>query len=213
MTDSASELNQPEWPEILRQLQETVMGRIHTSLPGIVRAYDSPTQTARVQLAVQLKGRNVPPLDDVPVMWLGGAAGFLHVPLAEGDTVLVLFCEEDFSKWLTSGSVSAPAVLARHGLHAVALAGLRTRTAPFAATGGHVTLAATSELRLGDDTATDLVALAPATTAALDNLVSALDDVFEALDAAAPGTSAAFTVALAAAGFSSAVAATKVKAV
>jgi hypothetical protein len=160
MTDSPSELNQPEWPEILRQLQETVMGRIHTSLPGIVRAYDTPTQTAKVQLAVQLKGRNVPPIDDVPVIWPGGAAGFLHVPLAAGDTVQVLFCEEDFSKWLTTGSVSAPAVLARCGLHAVALAGLRTRTAPFAATGGHVTLAATSELRLGSDAASVYVALA-----------------------------------------------------
>ena len=37
-----------------------------------------------------------------------------------GDAVLVVFAEEDFSGWWDTGSVSAPPVLVRHELHAVA---------------------------------------------------------------------------------------------
>ncbi len=155
-----TDIDEPEWPEILRAVQDQVQARIHTQCPGIVRSYDSTTQVAEIQLAVQLGGVNVPPLPEVPVVWPGGTAGFLHVPLAAGDTVMVLFSEEDFSKWYTTGSVSSPAVLARHGLHAIALPGLRRSGAAFAATGGHVTLASTGELRLGSDAASAFVALA-----------------------------------------------------
>lgn len=154
-----TDIDQPSWPDILRGVQDSLAARIHTSLPAIVRSYDSSTQTAEVQLAVQLRGNPVPPLADVPVAWPGGAAGFVHVPLAAGDTVLVVFTEEDHSGWHATGSVSAPRVLARHGLHAVAIPGLRPATAPLAVTGGHVTVAAASEVRLGSDLATLAVVL------------------------------------------------------
>jgi hypothetical protein len=166
-------------------------------LPGIVKSYSSTTQTASVQLAVQLRGNNVPPLSDVPVCWPGGAAGFVHVPLAAGDTVLVIFTEEDFSRWFTTGSVSAPAVLARHGLHAVAIPGLRPATAPLAVTGGHVTVGAASELRLGSDTATAAVVLQTSPAAwktAFDSWVTGLPAT------AAPLTDTAFKAAMTALG-------------
>lgn len=192
-----SDINEPEWPEILRGVQDSLAARIHTALPAIVKSYDSTTQTASVQLAVQLRGNNVPPLSDVPVAWPGGAAGFVHVPLAAGDTVLVIFTEEDFSRWYTTGSVSAPAVLARHGLHAVAIPGLRHAGAPFAATSGHVTVAATSELRLGSDTATAAVVLQTSPAA----WKTAFDAWATALPAtAAPLTDTAFKAAMVALG-------------
>lgn len=169
-----SQIDEPEWPEILRAVQDSLAARIHTSLPAIVKSYDSATQTATVQLAVQLRGNNVPPLSDVPVCWPGGAAGFVHVPLAAGDTCLVVFTEEDFSRWYTTGSVSAPAVLARHGLHAVAIPGLRPGTAPLAVTGGHVTVASSTEVRLGSDTASNFVALANLVDAKLNLLRDAI---------------------------------------
>lgn len=161
----STDIDEPSWTEILQGVQRKLQERLHTSLPGIVKAYDTATQTATVQLAVQLSGRNVPPLADVPVAWPGGAQGFLHVPLSAGDTVLVVFCESDFSKWFDTGSVSAPAVLARHGLHAVALPGLRRPATAQAATAGHVTLGAAAAVHLGSDTATTAVVLAtsPAT--------------------------------------------------
>jgi len=158
-------IDQPEWPELLRAVQEHLAARIHTCLPGIVRSYDVATQTATVELAVQLLGNTVPPLPEVPVMWPGGAAGHLHVPLAAGDTVMVLFSEEDFSGWWGTGSISAPRVLARHGLHALAIPGLRRAAAALAVTGGHVTLAASGAVHLGSDVATQAVVLqtSPAT--------------------------------------------------
>lgn len=189
-----SEVDEPDWATILRGVQDTLAARIHTALPGIVRSYDSATQTATVQLAVQLRGNAVPPLSEVPVAWPGGAAGFVHVPLAVGDTCLVVFCEEDFGRWWSTGSVSAPAVLARHGLHAVAIPGLRAAGAPLAVTGGHVTVAATSELRLGADDASDPVALKSLVEGAvlglLDGIIGAAGSV------TAPGGGPAFVTAL-----------------
>jgi hypothetical protein len=166
--------NQPSWPEILDAVQARNAARMHTSLPGIVKSYDVGTQTAQVQLAVQLDGESVPPLDDVPVAWPGGAAGFFHAPLSSGDTVLVVFAEEDFGSWWDSGSVSPPAVLARHGLHAIAIPGLRRAATPLGVTAGHVTVGATSAVHLGSDTATAFVALATLVDAKLNLLQAAI---------------------------------------
>jgi hypothetical protein len=185
-----SDINDPDWPEILRAVQEQLADRVHTSLPGIVKSYDSTTQVASVQLAVQLKGedgdmKTVPVLDDVPVCWPGGAAGGLHVPLAAGDTVMVLFSESDFSGWWATGSVSAPKMLARHDLHAVAIPGLRREASPMAVTGGHVTLAHSSAVHLGSDLATLAVVL--------QTSPAAWKTVFDAWTTALPATGAPLT--------------------
>lgn len=202
-----SELTDPSWPEILRAAQDQLAARVHTSIPGIITSYDVASQTAEVQLAVQLGGENVPPLAEVPVVWPGGAAGFLHVPLAVGDTVMVVFSEEDFGSWYVTGSVSAPSVLARHGLHAVAIPGLRRDGAAFAATGGHVTLASTGELRLGADTAANFVALANLVDARFAAIVSYINTHVHAT--AGTGAPVPPTVLL---GAQASVTATKVKA-
>ncbi|MES2384539.1 MAG: Gp138 family membrane-puncturing spike protein [Pseudomonadota bacterium] len=189
-----SDIDEPSWAEILRGVQDSLAARIHTSLPGIVKAYDASTQTATIQLAVQLRGHSVPPLADVPVAWPGGAAGFFHAPLAAGDTVLVVFTEEDFSAWSASGSVSAPAVLARHGLHAVAIPGLRRPGAALAVTGGHVTVGAASEVRLGSDGASDPVALKSLVEGAVKDLLNGI--ISAAGSVTAPGGGPAFVAAL-----------------
>ncbi len=190
-----TDIDEPDWGTILRAVQTDLQQKIHTSLPGIVRAYDVATQTATIQLAVQLQGNNVPPLGPgIPVCWPGGAAGFLHVPLAVGDSVLVVFAEEDPSGWLDTGSVSAPRVLARHGLHAVAIPGLRRPATPLAVTGGHVTLGATSEVRLGSDGATDPVALKSLVEAAIQDLLTNI--ISSAGAVTAPGGGPAFVAAL-----------------
>lgn len=186
------EAGQPSWPAILQGVIDKAQRNIHTALPGIVRAYSVAEQTATVQLAVQVDSETVAPLLEVPVCWLGGAAGFLHVPLAAGDTVLVVFCEEDYAKWWVSGSVSAPEVLQRHGLHAIAIPGLH-RTG-VAATAGHVTLAAQSAVHLGGDGATDPVALKSLVEGALLDL---LDGIIAAAGSiTAPGGGPAVVAAL-----------------
>lgn len=186
------EAGQPSWPAILQGVIDKAQRNIHTALPGIVRVYDVESQTATVQLAVQVDGETVTPLLEVPVCWPGGSAGFLHVPLAAGDTVLVVFSEEDYGKWWVSGSVSAPEVLQRHGLHAIAIPGLH-RTG-VAATAGHVTLATATELRLGGDGASDPVTLKSLVEGALLDL---LDGVIAAAGSiTAPGGGPAVVTAL-----------------
>jgi hypothetical protein len=203
-----TDVDEPSWIDLLRACQNQLADRIHTALPGIVQSYDVATQTATVQLAVQLRGATVPALADVPVVHPGGAAAFLHIPLAANDTVLVVFSEEDFGPWLVSGSVSAPAVLARHGLHAVAIPGLR-RT-PLAVTSGHTTLAVADELRLGADTAANFVALANLVDARISALVTYINAHAHSGVTTGPGTSGPPGTPLAA---QASVAATKVKAV
>lgn len=206
-----NDINDPSWPEILRRVQDQVQERIHTALPAKVRSYDVATQTAEVELVVQLGGEKVPPLADVPVCWPGGAAGFLHVPLAAGDTVMVVFAEEDFSGWFDTGSISAPAALTRHGLHAVAIPGLRRAAAPLTVTAGHVTLASSTYVALGADTATNPLALNNAVAANYTQLKSALDIVVGKLNALDPTATAAWNAAMT--GWPASAAATKVRGV
>lgn len=199
-----TDVDLPEWPEILRACQAQLASRIHTSLPATVVSYDSTTQTATVQLAVQLQGESVPPLAEVPILWPGGSSGYLHIPLAAGDNVLICFSEEDYSRWFVSGSVSNPSVLARHGLHAIAIPGL-WRT-PNGATAGHVTLSGT-EVRLGTDAASAFVALATLVDARLSAMVTYINTHVHATAALGPPVPP--TVLL---GVQASVAATKVKA-
>ncbi len=108
---------EPSWADALDTILTSRLRSVHTSLPGTITAYDAAAVTATVELAVELEVttgayERVPPLADVPVVTPGAWSA--------GDKCLVVFAEEDPSKWWdTDGtSVEPPAVLARHGLHA-----------------------------------------------------------------------------------------------
>lgn len=111
---------EPSLPEILDAALTARLRSVHTALPGTIRAYSEADQTCSVELAVQLETNaerfaKVPNLSDVPVVWPGA--------WSNGDKCLVIFSEEDVSKWWdTDGaSVEPPPVMARHGLHATAV--------------------------------------------------------------------------------------------
>jgi hypothetical protein len=87
----------------------------------------------------------------VPVLWPRGGGMMLHMPLAAGDCVLLVFCEADFSPWRLSGSAQAPALLKRHGLYAYAIPGAAPDTKPLLA----ATVAAGAAL--GEDSLTGTV--------------------------------------------------------
>lgn len=199
------EVGQPSWPQILQAVIDKAQRNIHGAMPGRVRSYNIETQTAEVQLLVRIDGEAVAPLLDVPVCWPSGIAGHLHVPLTAGDTVLVVFVDEDYGKWwgdpsgTPGGSVVAPEVEQRHGMHPVAIPGFRREVEALPVTGGHVTLAATAELRLGADDATDPVALAPGLAAVLGDFIAAVKTVIgAAVDPTGIPTAAKATFATAA---------------
>ena len=89
-----------------------LLKRVHTSLPGVVVAYDAAARRARVQPAVDLLlsppdnptadfGALIPlpkpVILDVPVIHLSGGGYTVHVPLAAGDPVMLLFAERDIA--------------------------------------------------------------------------------------------------------------------
>jgi protein gp138 len=184
----------PRLAEILQATIETSHARIHKSLPARVVSYDVATQHCSAQILVQIDGETISPLQDVPVCWPGGAAGFLHVPLEAGDNVLLVFCDEDYSKWWETGSISPPLVQQRHGLHPIAIPGLRRAAEALDVTGGHVTLSTSSELRLGSDNASDPVALKSLVESAVLDL---LDGIISSAGSVTPlGGGPAFVAAL-----------------
>jgi hypothetical protein len=102
--------------ELLDAILTSRLRSVHTALPGTIKSFDADEQTATVECAVQLEATTgafqaVAPLADVPVTVPGAWAA--------GDRCLLVFCEEDASKWWDTGSIEPPATLIRHGLHAV----------------------------------------------------------------------------------------------
>lgn len=177
--------------EALRRIVESQSVEMHVALPGIVKSYDASTQTADIELALtrplpspdeeenEDEYEALPILPSVPVAWPRAGGFYLHFPMTEGDSVLVVFNELDINSWRNSGSVSDPAVSTRHALSgAVAVPGLypRTNTNP-SADGSNATLGAegglTVTLTSGEmqvDGSGDAAALASEVDDQLNNL-------------------------------------------
>lgn len=126
--------------DALTRVLDSFAGDLHVALPGVIRAYDTASQTATIELGalrvVPAEDRDVdedsteslPILQSVPVAWPRAGAFFLHFPLDAGDSVIVLFSESDLNAWRQSGGVVDPGIGERHGLGgAVAIPGLYPR--------------------------------------------------------------------------------------
>ena len=87
---------------------------LHTALPGVVQKYYSESQRADVQIAIKRKKSDgeealIPVLPEVPVMFPRNSNSIFHFPLAEGDTVLVVFNERDCDNFRSSNQLLPPA--------------------------------------------------------------------------------------------------------
>jgi hypothetical protein len=58
----------------------------------------------------------LPLISDVPVLWPGGGGFHVHLPLAAGDHVLLVFSDLATGVWRSSGQQSDPGDLRRHHL-------------------------------------------------------------------------------------------------
>jgi hypothetical protein len=110
---------QGDWAEAIKGAIANSLDGLHTAIPAKVLSYLAPVQ----QCAVEPVIAGMPELDDVPVLWPRGGGYYIHLPLAAGDHVLLVFCERDFGPWRLSGLAMAPAQLKRHGLFAYAVPG------------------------------------------------------------------------------------------
>lgn len=109
----------------LRSAATALQSRIWTALPGILQSYNREAGTCTVQIAIKgtLLDRNntrtqvdIPILEDVPVLTLGGGGYSITLPLKKGDEGLVIFACRSIDGWWQSGGVQPEAEYRMHDL-------------------------------------------------------------------------------------------------
>lgn len=183
--------------EVMQEVLDSRLSDVHTALPGRVERYDATKQVADVRPMVRAAAeapdgsvvtRSFPVLVSVPVAFLSGGGFFLSLPLAVGDTGLLIFSELPFDRWRATGQESHPADVRRHHVTsaifmpcvrpaAAALTEPNIATdAVFGKTGSAVIhLKPSGEVHLGAATASDFVALAALVKARLDAIQTKFD--------------------------------------
>lgn len=144
----------PTWAEVISSAINYRLQDLHTAIPARVEAYHADTQTVDVQpviksVLVDPNGNSLvqeyPKIPSVPVAFPRAGGYFLSLPIAVGDTVLVIFCEHSIDVWRARGIDTTPGVTSLHGLSgAVAIPGVFPTNAPLSD-------AATNALVLGKD--------------------------------------------------------------
>lgn len=111
--------------ESLRVALDARQATIWTSLPGIIESFDPATQTASIQLALNLLVRSgdgsskwtAPTLlVDCPVEFPSGGGCTLTFPVTAGDECEVRFAARCIDAWWQSGGVQNQAELRMHDL-------------------------------------------------------------------------------------------------
>lgn len=108
-----------------------IRSQVRTCVPAVVQSYDAARQEAQVQPAIRRRKSGdtyqEPPID-VPVVWPQVSGYALHMPLKQGDPVLLLVCERSLDDWLLASTVQDDVTASdprRYALQdAVALAGV-----------------------------------------------------------------------------------------
>ena len=127
----------PDLLDVLDLFGENLLNNLHTALPGRVESYDPATQRADVQPLIRRRipkagtdrrewvYEDLPLIPSVRVIHPRGGGAFVHLPIATGDTVLLVFCETGIGHWEAGdGSLSDAGDERRHHLaHAVAIPG------------------------------------------------------------------------------------------
>ena len=129
--------------EVLTDAADARERHFGVALPGIIVSYDSGTQTASVQPAVNRwvpdesspdedLSEPLPVLQSVPVMWPKGRNFAFAGTLSAGDPVLLVCIDRDMSGWRSSGAQSDPQDARLHDWSsAVAIPGLVPATTSF----------------------------------------------------------------------------------
>lgn len=99
---------------------------------GKIVSFDAAAQTASIQIVFrrQLPDRVVdyPVLVNCPVFVYSGGGGFTSMPVAAGDSCLVLFHDRDIDTWWSTGGINVPPSARAHDLNdGLALIGFRSQ--------------------------------------------------------------------------------------
>ncbi len=116
---------EPSLQELIRRALESRLAQVRVSMPGAVKSYDPATKTAVVQPALsdvvfdendERVVNEIPPIQNVPVVWPSCDALSIHANLSAGDTGDLVFATNSISDWQRSGQTAAPGNLRLHPL-------------------------------------------------------------------------------------------------
>ena len=120
-------LQTPSPSAVMRMSIEAVLSEVHTALPGKIESYDAATGLAQVKPCLMKKfvyeqaAQSMPIIPGVPVLMPRG----VKIPVAAGDTCLLIFCERSIDRWLDKGGEVDPSDDSMFEInHAVAIVGL-----------------------------------------------------------------------------------------
>lgn len=128
----------PDLLDVLGEFERKLLDNIHTAMPGRIESYDPATQRADVRPLIRQRVpradtderehvyEDLPIIPSVRVLHPRGGGAFVHLPIATGDTVLLVFCSSGIGHWEAGdGSVQDAGDERRHHpAHAVAIPGM-----------------------------------------------------------------------------------------
>lgn len=128
----------PDLLDVLGEFERKLLDGIHTAMPGRIESYDPATQRADVRPLIRQRipkadtderehvYEDLPIIPSVRVLHPRGGGAFVHLPIATGDTVLLVFCSSGIGHWEAGdGSVQDAGDERRHHpAHAVAIPGM-----------------------------------------------------------------------------------------
>lgn len=116
--------------EQIRAIIDDRLRRTNTCMPGKITSYNATTREAEVEPQIDDTYSDsallqLPILVGVPVVQMSTASAGLVLPIATGDTVLVLFAQRSLDRWLSTGNREASGDTRMHAMtDAIAIAGL-----------------------------------------------------------------------------------------
>lgn len=126
-----SDPRNPSLAEVIRMGIDQILANIHTALPGRIESYDQSTGLAKVKPLLKRKyatdsaATELPVISGVPVVFPRTANAWVRIPVAAGDTVLLVFAERSIDLWLEKGGTVDPEKPERFSLNdAIAIPGL-----------------------------------------------------------------------------------------
>jgi hypothetical protein len=175
----------------IKDMVQGELRKVHTMCPGKVLSYDAATQTAKVELLVKKRYKD-PETDEIvydraliipqcPVAFPSGGGFSITFPLQEGDAVVVLFAERSLSEWKASPNNTPQEPFdgrVFNASDAIVIPGAPSPSRPLAgnATASNAVVIKTTEVRMGDATASQALALASAVEAKLNSLISTFNN-------------------------------------
>lgn len=143
MADFIDQPRDPDLTTLLELFREVVKADIHVMLPGKIISYDATSQKAVVQALVKgrfvdedgetIKVEDLPPIHEVPVVFVGPARGRMTWPVDAGDLCEIRFASSSLARWLrtSAGPSVDPGEDRRHDLtDAICQVGLHTPASP-----------------------------------------------------------------------------------